>query len=89
MLHFKRDLRIGSSIPGTGILGSHSRGLEADVARTMLKFMKALLCNQVLIGSFFILAFCAALALLMAVLSWLNYRDQYGISLADFFKLVF
>lgn len=55
----------------------------------MLKFMKALLCNQVLIGSFFILAFCAALALLMAVLSWLNYRDQYGISLADFFKLVF
>ena len=51
--------------------------------------MKALLCNQVLIGSFLILAFCVGLALFMAVLSWLNYRNQYGISLADFFKLVF
>ena len=59
------------------------------MARTMLKFIKALLCNQVMIGSFFILAFCVGLALFMAVLSWLNYRDQYGISLADFFELLF
>ena len=72
-----------------GYPSPNSRGLEADVARTVLKLMKALLCNQVMIGSFFILAFCVGLALLMAVLSWLNYRDQYGISLADFFKLVF
>ena len=59
------------------------------MARTMLKFIKALLCNQVLIGSFFILAFCVALALIMSVLSWLHYRDQYGISLTDFFELLF
>ena len=55
----------------------------------LLRFLKAVLCNQVLIGSFAILAFCLALGLAGAVLSWLHYRDQYGISLADFFRLIF
>ena len=51
------------------------------------RFLKALVCNQVFIGSVAILAFCLALALAGAVLSWLHYRDQYGISLADFFQV--
>lgn len=55
----------------------------------LLRFLKALLGNQVLIGSLSILAFCLALGLTSAVLSWLHYRDQYGIGLADFFKLMF
>ncbi len=55
----------------------------------MLRFVLALLRSQILIGSFGILAFCAALGLFMFVLSWPYYRDQYGISLADFFKLMF
>ena len=55
----------------------------------MLRFVLALLRSQILIGSFAILAFCAALGLGVFVLSWPYYRDQYGISLADFFKLMF
>lgn len=55
----------------------------------MLRFLLALVRSQILIGSFAILAFCTALGLLVFVLSWFNYRDQYGISLADFFKLMF
>ncbi|MDE0451798.1 MAG: hypothetical protein OXI90_08515 [Gammaproteobacteria bacterium] len=55
----------------------------------LLRFLKALLFNHVLIGSISILTFCAALALAGAMLSWLVYRDQYGISLADFFRLMF
>lgn len=54
-----------------------------------LRFLKALVCNQVFIGSCAILAFCLALALAGALLSWVHYRDQYGISLADFFRLMF
>jgi len=54
-----------------------------------LRFLKALVCNQVFIGSVAILAFCLVLALAGALLSWLHYRDQYGISLADFFRLMF
>lgn len=53
------------------------------------RFLKALLRNQILIGSVLILAFCLALALAGAILSWMHYRDQYGISLADFFRLIF
>ena len=48
-----------------------------------------MVCNQVFVGSFAILAFCLALALAGALLSWLHYRDQYGISLSDFFRLMF
>ena len=55
----------------------------------MLRFLRALLRNQVLTGSFGILAFCAALGLLFFVLSWFHYRYQYGFSLGDFFKLMF
>ena len=55
----------------------------------LLRFLKAVLCNQVVIGSFAILVFCLALALAGAVLSWVNYREQYGISLEDFFRLIF
>ena len=55
----------------------------------MLKLMKALLLNQTVIGSFGILAFCAAFGLVFFVLSWLGYHDQYGITLADYFKLMF
>jgi len=55
----------------------------------LLRFLKALLCNHVFLGSLSILTFCAALALAGALLSWLVYRDQYGISLADFFRLMF
>ena len=55
----------------------------------LLRFLKALLSNQILIGSFLILGFCLALALTGAVLSWIHYRDQYGIGLADFFRLIF
>ncbi len=55
----------------------------------LLRFLKALLCNQVLIGSLSILVFCLALGLAGAMLAWLNYRNQYGISLADFFRLMF
>ena len=55
----------------------------------MLRFMQALLRSQILIGSIGILAFCAALGLAVFVLSWPYYRDNYGISLADFFKLMF
>ena len=55
----------------------------------MLRFLQALLRSQILIGSFGILAFCAALGLIMFMLSWPYYRDQYGISLADYFKLMF
>ena len=48
-----------------------------------------LLRSQILIGSFAILAFCAALGLIVFVLSWPYYRDQYGVSLADYFDLMF
>ncbi len=54
-----------------------------------MRFLRALLCNQIVIGSFLILAFCLALALAGAVLSWMHYRDQYGIGLADYFRLIF
>ena len=55
----------------------------------MLRFVLALLRSQILIGSVGILAFCAALGLIMFVISWPYYRDHYGVSLADFFKLMF
>lgn len=55
----------------------------------MLRFLRALLRNQILTGSLAILAFCAALGLLFFVLSWFHYRDQYGINLGDFFRLMF
>ena len=61
---------------------------ETDAVR-LLRVLKALVCNQVFMGSLAILAFCLALGLAGAVLSWLHYRDQYGISLADFFRLMF
>ena len=54
----------------------------------LFRLLKALLCNQITIGSFLILAFCLALALTGAILSWLHYRDQYGIGLPDFFRLI-
>ena len=54
-----------------------------------MRFVYTLLRSQILVGSFAILAFCAALGLLFFVLSWFHYRDQYGISLADFFRLMF
>ena len=63
--------------------------MKETAAVGLLRFLKALLCNYVLLGSLSILTFCAALALAGALLSWLVYRDQYGIGLADFFKLMF
>ncbi len=55
----------------------------------MLKVFRRAFVNDIVIGTLLVLLFSVGFSLFMFVLSWPNIRDNHGVSLLEYFRLVF
>ena len=55
----------------------------------ILKALRLVFANQVVGGTLMIALFSVGFSFIVFLLSWLVYRDRYGIALLDYIRLVF
>jgi len=55
----------------------------------MFRILRFALTNSTIAGTLVILLFTGGLSTIIFFLSWLVYRDRYGISVADYFRIFF
>ncbi len=55
----------------------------------MIKTLRLLLGNDIVGGTLAILLFSVGFSSIIFVLSWLVYRDRYGIQFLEYFRFVF
>jgi len=54
-----------------------------------LKILRSVFANSVVAGTLFILLFSGGFSFIILLLTWLVYRERYGITLLDYFRIVF
>ena len=55
----------------------------------LLKALRLALANSVVSGTLLILLFSGGFSFIVLLLSWLIYRDRYGITLLEYFQFLF